>query len=41
MRAVKPILDANPDAHIVIVGGEEVSYSRKLPNGETLQVSAR
>lgn len=35
MRAVQPILDANPNAQIVIVGGEEVSYSRKLPNGET------
>lgn len=35
MRAVRPILEANPDAHIVIVGGEEVSYSQKLPNGET------
>lgn len=35
MRAVQPILDANPKAHIVIVGGDDVSYSRRLPNGET------
>jgi glycosyltransferase involved in cell wall biosynthesis len=35
MRAVQPILDANPKAHIVIVGGDDVSHSRRLPNGET------
>lgn len=40
MRAVKPILDQNPEAHIVIVGGEDVSYSRRLPNGETYKQRA-
>jgi glycosyltransferase involved in cell wall biosynthesis len=40
MRAVKPILDQNPQAHIVIVGGEDVSYSRRLPNGESYKQRA-
>jgi glycosyltransferase involved in cell wall biosynthesis len=40
MRAVQPILDANPRAHIVIVGGDDVSYSRQLPHGETYRERA-
>jgi len=40
MRAVKPILDQNPEAQIVIVGGEDVSYSRRLPKGETYKQRA-
>lgn len=35
MRALPEMLKRLPDAHVVIVGGDEVSYSRKLPEGMT------
>lgn len=35
MRALPEMLKRLPDAHAVIVGGDEVSYSRKLPDGLT------
>ena len=40
MRAVRPILDRNPDARIVVVGGDEVSYGTRLPGGETYRERA-
>ncbi len=35
MRSLPAILHRRPRAHIVIVGGDEVSYGQSLPNGET------
>jgi len=35
MRAVEIICQRRPDCHVIIVGGDEVSYGRKLPAGET------
>jgi glycosyltransferase involved in cell wall biosynthesis len=35
MRAIPEIQKRRPKAHVVIVGGDEVSYSRRLPPGET------
>lgn len=35
MRALPRILRQHPDAHVVIVGGDEVSYGRRLPNNES------
>jgi glycosyltransferase involved in cell wall biosynthesis len=35
MRAIPAIQRRRPNAHIVIAGGEEVSYSPRLPNGQT------
>lgn len=35
MKAVPEILKRRPNAIIVIVGGDDVSYGRKLPPGET------
>jgi glycosyltransferase involved in cell wall biosynthesis len=35
MRALPLILKRRPKAHIVIVGGDDVSYGRPLPKGET------
>ena len=35
MRALPAILRALPHAHVVIVGGDEVSYSKALPHGLT------
>jgi glycosyltransferase involved in cell wall biosynthesis len=35
MRALPAVLAARPRLHVVIVGGEEVSYGRPLPGGET------
>ncbi|GAB7563158.1 glycosyltransferase family 4 protein [Methylobacillus methanolivorans] len=35
MRALPEILKRRPNCHILIVGGDEVSYGRKLPPGET------
>lgn len=35
MRAIPEIQRRRPKAHIVIVGGDAVSYSPRLPNGQT------
>lgn len=35
VRAVKLILERRPNARVVIVGGDEVSYGRRLPEGRT------
>lgn len=35
MRAIPEICRRRPNATILIVGGDEVSYGRSLPNGET------
>lgn len=35
MRALPEVLRRLPDAHVVIVGGDDVSYSRKLVDGMT------
>jgi glycosyltransferase involved in cell wall biosynthesis len=35
MRALPGILTARPDAHIVIVGGDGVSYGQAAPGGES------
>jgi glycosyltransferase involved in cell wall biosynthesis len=35
MRAIPEIQKRRPNARIVIVGGDEVSYSRRLPPGQT------
>ena len=40
MRAVGPILKRNPQAHIVIVGGDDVSYGQRLPDGESFRERA-
>ncbi|WP_062212011.1 glycosyltransferase family 4 protein [Aureimonas sp. AU12] len=40
MRAVGRILEANPTAHIVIVGGDGVSYGSRLPEGESYKARA-
>ena len=33
MRALPTLLKARPNAHVVIVGGNDVSYGRRLPKG--------
>lgn len=35
MRALPAVLAARPRVHVLIVGGDEVSYGRRLPDGET------
>jgi len=35
MRALPRILEARPQARVLIVGGDDVSYGRRLPEGET------
>ncbi len=35
MRAVPAILELRPTARIVVIGGDGVSYGRRLPEGET------
>jgi glycosyltransferase involved in cell wall biosynthesis len=35
MHAVEKICERRPDCHVLIVGGDEVSYGRKLPAEET------
>ncbi|WP_422366250.1 glycosyltransferase family 4 protein [Pelagibius sp.] len=35
MRAAEQILKRRPDAKIIIIGGDEVSYGRALPAGQT------
>ncbi|MBB3998895.1 glycosyltransferase family 4 protein [Aureimonas pseudogalii] len=40
MRAVNRILADNPAAHIVIVGGDGVSYGARLPEGDSYKARA-
>jgi glycosyltransferase involved in cell wall biosynthesis len=40
MRAIPEIQKRRPKARIVIVGGDDVSYSAKLPEGETYRARA-
>jgi glycosyltransferase involved in cell wall biosynthesis len=35
MRAAADLLERNPDLHIVVIGGDEVSYGGALPKGQT------
>jgi glycosyltransferase involved in cell wall biosynthesis len=35
MRSLPKVLAARPQAHVLIVGGDEVSYGVRLPSGET------
>ena len=35
VRAIPALQKARPDAHIVIAGGQDARYGRKLPQGET------
>lgn len=35
MRALPTVLAARPHAQVLIVGGDDVSYGRRLPDGET------
>lgn len=35
MRAVNRITDAVPNAHVVLVGGDDVSYGARLPEGQS------
>jgi glycosyltransferase involved in cell wall biosynthesis len=37
MRSLPKILTARPDARVIIVGGDEVSYGARLPNGQTFR----
>lgn len=40
MRAAARILARHPKAHIIIVGGDDVSYGKKLPDGESYRERA-
>jgi glycosyltransferase involved in cell wall biosynthesis len=35
LRSLPAILSRRPNAHVVIVGGDEVSYGKRLPKGKT------
>jgi len=35
MRSLPAILSRRPNAHVIIVGGDEVSYGKRLPQGKT------
>jgi glycosyltransferase involved in cell wall biosynthesis len=35
MRSLPAILTRRPNAHVIIVGGDEVSYGQRLPEGKT------
>jgi len=37
MRSLPRVLSARPDARVIIVGGDEVSYGAKLPPGQTFR----
>jgi glycosyltransferase involved in cell wall biosynthesis len=37
MRSLPRILAARPNARVIIVGGDEVSYGARLPNGQTFR----
>lgn len=34
MRSLPAILERRPNAHVLIVGGDEVSYGHRLPDGQ-------
>ena len=40
MRAAERILKRHKTVHIVVVGGDDVSYGKKLPDGETFRAKA-
>ena len=40
MRALPEILKRRPKAHVIIVGGDNVSYSKRLPQGMTYRQKA-
>jgi glycosyltransferase involved in cell wall biosynthesis len=35
MRSLPAILTRRPNAHVIVVGGDEVSYGKRLPAGKT------
>jgi len=35
LKAIERICQRRPNCHIIITGGDEISYSKKLPKGET------
>jgi glycosyltransferase involved in cell wall biosynthesis len=37
MRSLPKILSARPNARVIIVGGDDVSYGARLPNGQTFR----
>jgi len=37
MRSLPAVLSSRPNAHVVIVGGDEVSYGTRLPEGKTFR----
>jgi glycosyltransferase involved in cell wall biosynthesis len=37
MRSLPRVLAARPNARVLIVGGDEVSYGARLPNGQTFR----
>jgi glycosyltransferase involved in cell wall biosynthesis len=37
MRALPKVLEARPNARVLIVGGDDVSYGARLPKGETFR----
>jgi glycosyltransferase involved in cell wall biosynthesis len=37
MRSLPRVLAARPNARVIIVGGDEVSYGARLPNGQTFR----
>jgi glycosyltransferase involved in cell wall biosynthesis len=37
MRSLPKVLAARPNAHVIIVGGDDVSYGARLPQGQTFR----
>ena len=37
MRSLPKVLAARPDAHVIIVGGDDVSYGARLPDAQTFR----
>jgi glycosyltransferase involved in cell wall biosynthesis len=35
MRSLPAILEQRPHAHVLVAGGDEISYGHRLPNGQT------
>ncbi|MCB2082044.1 MAG: hypothetical protein KDD76_05355, partial [Rickettsiales bacterium] len=35
MRAIEMVMKERPNCHVIMVGGDDVSYGRKAPNGKT------